>query len=592
MLVKSGQQAAGARRMFERGRLRKSLAVASVVALAGLGYSSTVNGASAATADATKYTVSTAVMNDGFDRTLNAGLGSALQGGAYDIVEGGFYVSNSQAVAVPLDAGKSALALLPSVNVADVAVTTTLSVPTVRSGVNGLWDGVQLRYQADSSHYRAKVAVLDNGKVDLGISRVSSTKAETFLGSLSTPIVLKSGQKLRYEARVTGTSPISIALRAWVYGTATPAWQLVVADSSATRITAGGALGLWTYASSAATAPLAFSYTDWTAKKLVAPAVAPTTTAKPTTTTAKPTTTTAPPGIPPGDLRAIINGSTSSKIQLAAGTFTFNDFQSNAWGVELKGKSLNGAGQERTFIRMNPRTSTKAGMVPTAAFSTNQLSLMMVTGSPTISNFTLAADDQGHLYNGLRVSQTTGAKVSNVTVVAIPGNSNSPPGETFAINDYRSSGNVYSNIVIDGGNNSAAGFGVNGSSNLTINGLRSVNNKYSSAITFWKTNNATLNDFVADNNHKSINFEQNTGTFNIVRPKFGSSAVGFDLSVFSNISSNKVIISDPILAPGQKIRIRPYIGAVAYNGVNKQVRSDIVVRVNGVDKTNELVQWM
>jgi hypothetical protein len=281
-------------------------------------------------------------------------------------------------------------------------------------------------------------------------------------------------------------------------------------------------------------------------------------------------------------------------VSVGAGTFSFNDFSDSAtMGIDLKAHSLQGAGSAKTTVEMTPGSSTKAGSVPTALWSTNPLYLLSTdSGSPTVGGFTLLGTNQGHLYNGLRIGHTTNARISDVTVSSVPGNNSSPPGETFGINDWRTSGSVYNNIEVDGKNNGAAGFGINSSSNITINGLYSHDNKYSAGITYWQTDSGTLTDYVSANNKKGINFEQDSGTFNIVRPKITGSTEGADITVFSNIASNKITITDPILAAGQKLKIRPYIGAVAYGAKNKQVKSDIKVMVNGVNKTSQLVQWV
>ncbi|HEX6685552.1 MAG TPA: hypothetical protein VF062_22445 [Candidatus Limnocylindrales bacterium] len=496
-------------------------------------------------------------------------------------------LDGSTATVAPLPAGESALAVLPGPVVADVSVTGTLVAPAIRSGTNGLWNAVQLRHQ-DGRSYRAKVAFLDAGRIGVGISRVAGDGSEAYLASAATDLTASSGQRLRFEAKVRGSDPVHVAVRTWVDGTPTPPWQATAQDTSADRLTAPGAVSLWAYVSRLATGPIGVAYGDWAVRPLAAPDPAPRPTARPTPAAVA---TTAPPKPAPvvdGDLRGLV---AAGKTTLPAGTFTFADFQDNDWGAEVA--NLRGAGMADTVLRMAPHTSTKAGRIPTASMSTNQLSLLTVQGgSPSLGDFTVQATDQGHLYNGLRVMRTTGAKIGNVKLVGIAGNSSSPPGETFVVNDYASTDNVYSNLVIDGQNVSAAGFGANGSTNLTINGLRSVNNKHSSAITFWKTNGATVNDLVADNNHKAVNMEQNTGTFTFNRPSFGSSAMPMDLSTFSTFDSTKVIINDPKLAPGQKIRIKPYIGATSYGGVNKQLKEDIRVYVGGVDRTADLVHWV
>ena len=51
-----------------------------------------------------------------------------------------------------------------------------------------------------------------------------------------------------------------------------------------------------------------------------------------------------------------------------------------------------------------------------------------------------------------------------------------------------------------------------------------------------------------------------------------------------------VVINDPVLPAGQKIRIN---APLQYHGVtNDQKRSNIHVYVNGVDRTSELVQFL
>jgi hypothetical protein len=98
----------------------------------------------------------------------------------------------------------------------------------------------------------------------------------------------------------------------------------------------------------------------------------------------------------------------------------FRDFaQAATSGLSSPTSGLLGAGVTATTYRMTPKTSTKSA--PTAADSTNENYLMrfgaMSGPGPSgldIGGFTLQGTDQGHLYNGLQVGWSTGAKVHDV----------------------------------------------------------------------------------------------------------------------------------------------------------------------------------
>jgi hypothetical protein len=257
-------------------------------------------------------------------------------------------------------------------------------------------------------------------------------------------------------------------------------------------------------------------------------------------------------------------------------------------GYNLDHTGINGAGIDKTVIEMKPHTSTRSGLVPTARGTTNQLSLLQAGGSPHLSNFTLRGTEQGHLYNGLRIGQASDARISNVKVTSVPGNDHMPPGETFGINDWRTTGSVYTGVEVDGGGVGAAGFGANSTRDITIRNSYFHDNPHSIGATFWQTNGITLEDVRSTNNRGGLNFERVSGSVRIVRPVLGGNSDS-DLSFGSDQASAKVTIIDPKTTSGGKLRIRIY---GSYNGPNKQQRSDIKVLVNGVDRTAQLVQWI
>ncbi len=241
---------------------------------------------------------------------------------------------------------------------------------------------------------------------------------------------------------------------------------------------------------------------------------------------------------------------------------------------------------------MNPHSSSKGSQVPTADWTTNQLYLMSVTGaSPALSGFTLQGTDQGHLYNGLRVGQATNARIHDVTVAAIPGNNDIPPGETFGINDWRSSGSVYTNVEVDGsGRLGGSGFATNSSSNVTVqHGY--FHDMRANGTAFWQTNGVTLDDVTVQNNVTGLNFERTTGSITVNRPTFSGN--NQDVYLASDQGSGDLVITDPTFGntySGHKINIQV---PKTYRGVaNHFNRSSVRVIIGGVDRTADVVHWV
>lgn len=372
-------------------------------------------------------------------------------------------------------------------------------------------------------------------------------------------------------------------------------------DASATRDAAAGSLSPngAPHRSVAAT-PLRGSHPSTAApSSTVAPAVSA---AHGASTSAVATTTSTPTPARSGpraaavvttgpDLRSIISGTAAgSLLKLHASTYVLHDFDAQLMGANLGTDGLEGAGIGKTVIEMAPRSSTKAGDVPTAAYSTNQLYLLStIGGTPGLSGITVRATDQGHLYNGVRIGHATDARIRDLRIESIPGSNSFPPGETFVLNDWRTTGSVYDDITIDGGGVAAAGFGVNSSSDITINRSTFTGTAHSSGGAFWQSKDITLNDVSIVDNRSGLNFERDTGTIALNRPTFSGNRL-YDLQFGSDWGGAHVVITDPKLAPGQRIRIN---APLTYRGgTNDQKHSDIHVIVGGVDRTSELVQFL
>lgn len=251
------------------------------------------------------------------------------------------------------------------------------------------------------------------------------------------------------------------------------------------------------------------------------------------------------------DLTAKIAAATTGKgVSFDTGTFQFKPFVyygSNPSGSSTGGyfdgvvigsrcSAIGGAGIDLTTFSPLPNTSTRtlspqtsdgtgSGMYSPSG-STNQGYLMQLIGNrQTLQDFTLAgtAQSSSPYWNGLRISgqnQTLlRVKLSN----AGPGFNNNPPGETFGLALTGATNATLTDVEVDGANTGGSGIGINSSNGGTFTRVSSHGNKYSLGFAFYKhTVGATLTDCSAYGNHGGINFEETSGTFEVVRQRFGS----------------------------------------------------------------------
>lgn len=295
-------------------------------------------------------------------------------------------------------------------------------------------------------------------------------------------------------------------------------------------------------------------------------------------------------------LQATVNEAPPGRaLELAAARYTLQDFLDagdstyNGLNLPETARGLVGAGEARTVIDMAARSSTRASTIPTSFPGTNQLSLLRIMrGSRIVAGFTLRGTDQGHLYNGLRISQTTDVDVRDVDVIGIPGSDSSPPGETFGINDYRTSGSRYIRVHVDGRRLGAAGFGANGSSRIEVVDSVFENNRYSHGATFYQVHGIEIaGTTVRRNGGVGLNFERVSGTVRISGSAFTDDRSG-DIRIASDRGTARYVISDPATG-GRALHVvlpRTYAGAP-----NLQRRGDIRVLIDGVDRTADLVRF-
>ena len=281
------------------------------VALAGVGIAAVAVTAAVtvplgATAAPSSYALGKTIVSDDFNRSVATGWGDAPVGGSYTVSKGaGLSVSPSAGgtLAAP-SPGQSSQAVLGAVSESDIHASDDLTVPALPTSGNGVYTGLRLRV-AGNHAYVAQLRVSPRGTATLSFLRVGDTNGSQATLAAERVVVpsVRAGQHITVEAQTTGANPVGFSARAYTTGSTAPAWQVTGADASPQRLAGAGALGIWTYASSAST-PVALRHSGIRAQKLVPAAggTTPTPTPTPTTTptgTPTPTPPTSTPTQPP-----------------------------------------------------------------------------------------------------------------------------------------------------------------------------------------------------------------------------------------------------------------------------------------------------
>jgi len=208
------------------------------------------------------------VVDDSFARNVDSGWGSATQGGEWTVrtESGGSSSVSPGSATLTVDPGKSAEATVVQSTVGDVQAQVSFTLPKDAAAGYGVHEAVQVRRQPTGDAYRARIKVGSNGRAVLALSRWSGSN-DTALSNVALPFSVASGAETTLRVQVTGESPVTLEAKAWPRGTAEPGWQSTVTDSSSARLTAAGAVGLWTYVLSAAsrTTVLTTGFTAWKA---------------------------------------------------------------------------------------------------------------------------------------------------------------------------------------------------------------------------------------------------------------------------------------------------------------------------------------
>jgi hypothetical protein len=150
---------------------------------------------------------------------------------------------------------------------ADVQARLSLaSVPT--GGGSSVY--VIGRRVAANQEYRARVRVLADGSVRVAMVRLSGTSDDVLIGAevLVPGLTYTAGTELDVRVRVAGTGTTELAATVWKAGTAEPATPTLTRTDSTAALQAPGGVGLFTYLSGSATAPVEVRVAEFTAKEI------------------------------------------------------------------------------------------------------------------------------------------------------------------------------------------------------------------------------------------------------------------------------------------------------------------------------------
>ncbi|SDF11888.1 PKD domain-containing protein [Blastococcus fimeti] len=195
---------------------------------------------------------------DEFDRSVTGGLGTADVGGAWTVSAGAARQSVSGGAAVLASVkGTNTGSFLGGVSQLRTEVQTRVSLGSVPTG-GGSSVYVIGRRVAANQEYRARVRVLVDGSVRVALVRLAGTSDDVLIGAevLVPGLTYTAGTELDVRVRVAGTGTTELAATVWKAGTPEPTAPTLTRTDTTAALQAPGSVGLFTYLSGSATAPV------------------------------------------------------------------------------------------------------------------------------------------------------------------------------------------------------------------------------------------------------------------------------------------------------------------------------------------------
>jgi len=202
----------------------------------------------------------TTFAEDTYTRTVTSGWGTADKGGSWT---GGSTTASvgSGSGRVSLGAGATATMRLSTVSSPDSDVRDRVWLESMPTG-GGAYLSTIVRGTAGGD-YRTKVRVTSTGALQVQLFKVvGATEAALTAAATVSGLTYTAGAPLVIRAQATGTAPTTLRVKVWLDGQTEPAaWQQTVTDTT-DGLQAAGNVGLVTYLSASATAPLVARYDD------------------------------------------------------------------------------------------------------------------------------------------------------------------------------------------------------------------------------------------------------------------------------------------------------------------------------------------
>jgi PKD repeat protein len=195
------------------------------------------------------------VAADAFERVVTGGFGTADSGGPWASWAGAARQSVDGSAAVLAMAKGTNTGSILALGRTDADVRTALSLSSVPTG-GGAMVYVGVRQIDATNGYKARVRVLADGSVRVGLVRLSGTTDEVLIGSeaLLPGVTYTPGMELNVRVKASGTGTTSLSLSAWAAGAAEPATPTLVRSDDTAALQVPGGISLGGYLSGSATA--------------------------------------------------------------------------------------------------------------------------------------------------------------------------------------------------------------------------------------------------------------------------------------------------------------------------------------------------
>jgi len=190
---------------------------------------------------------------DSFDRSVTAGLGASTQGGAWELQgDSKMFSVGGGAGMIRLTAGSGAGARLGSGSSLDVRSQVRVSLDRAQAG-GGTYVALVARSTGPQDDYRVRLRFLADKSVNAQLVRRTQGR-DVVLSTVRVPhLTYTAGGSVFLAAKVTGSSPTRLSVKAWPSGVPEPASWLSTSSDATAILQRPGAVGLWAYLSGSST---------------------------------------------------------------------------------------------------------------------------------------------------------------------------------------------------------------------------------------------------------------------------------------------------------------------------------------------------